>query len=125
MPNSRLWAGVALAPAAWSVAELVGYFLVARACDRALAGAAIDARVVQGAVAVVLGLIAVIGLVIAIGNWRRVRDTGETGKADAAPRWGRAKFMALGGVIASSLFVVGIAFFALPPLLVNACSEAR
>ena len=123
--NSRLWAGVALAPAAWSIAELVGYFLVARACDRGPASAVAHAGVTQAVVAVVLGVIAVVGLVIAVGNWKGVRDTGETGETGTPPAWGRAHFMALGGVIASSLFVLGIVFFALPPLFVNWCSEVR
>lgn len=123
--NSRLWAGVALAPAAWSVAELVGYVLVARACDRAQASAVAHAGVTQAVVAVVLGVIAVAGLVIAVGNWRRVRDTGEIEQPGAPPAWGRAHFMALGGVIASSLFVLGIVFFALPPLFMNSCNQVR
>jgi hypothetical protein len=123
--NGRLWAGVALAPAAWSIAELLGYFLVARACDRGPAGAVAHAGVAQDVVAVVLGVIAVAGLVIAVGNWKRVRDTGEMEHTGAPPAWGRAHFMALGGVIASSLFVLGIVFFALPPLFMNSCNQVR
>jgi hypothetical protein len=38
---------------------------------------------------------------------------------------GRARFMALAGVVMSSLFVLGIVLFALPPLFVNWCNQAR
>ena len=123
--NARLWAGVLLAPAAWSVAELVGYFLVARACDRGPAAGAARAGVTQDIVAVVLGIIAVAGLVIAIANLRSVGDVGDREMPGVPTVRGRARFMALAGVVMSSLFVLGIVFFALPPLFVNWCNQAR
>ena len=121
--SSRLWAGVVIAPAAWSVSELLGYWLAARACDRGSASTAANAGVVQDVLAVVLGLVAVTGLVIAVGNWRRVRES--SGSTGGPAAWGRAEFMALGGTVASALFVLGIILFALPPLLVNACDQVR
>jgi len=120
--NARLWAGLVLAPVAWVVAELLGYVLVARACDRGTRSMMAHAGLTQDVVAIGLGVVAVIGLVIAMGNWRHVRDTSTPGDQTA---WGRAQFMALGGVVASALFVLGIAFFALPPLLLNTCSQVR
>ena len=120
--NARLWAGVVLAPVAWSVAELLGYVLVARECDSGTRSMMANAGLTQDVVAIGLGIIAVIGLVIAVGNWRRVR---EPSAPNEPPAWGRAHFMALGGVIASALFVLGIVFFALPPLFLNACSQVR
>ena len=123
--NARLWAGVLLAPAAWSVAELVGYFLVARACDRNAPTGVAHAGVVQDIVAVVLGIIAVVGLVIAVANLRSVGDVGDGEMPRVPTVRGRARFMALAGVVMSSLFVLGIVFFALPPLFVNWCNQAR
>jgi hypothetical protein len=123
--NARLWAGVLLAPAAWSVAELVGYFLVARACDRNPPAGAAHAGITQDVVAVVLGIIATLGLVIAIANLRSVGDVGDREMPGVPTVRGRARFMALAGVVMSSLFVLGIVFFALPPLFVNWCNQAR
>jgi hypothetical protein len=117
--SGRLWAGVLLAPSAWVVAELLGYVLASRACDRGAAG---TAGVTQDILAIVLALIAVAGLAIAIGNWRRVSEPSRPHEPAAR---GRAHFMALGGVVASALFTLGIVFFSLPPLLVNVCSEVR
>jgi hypothetical protein len=123
--NARLWAGVLLAPAAWSVAELLGYFLVARACDREPAAGMAHAGITQGVVAIVLGIIAIVGLAIAISNLRRVGDVGGREMPGVPTARGRARFMALAGVVMSSLFVLGIVFFALPPLFVNWCNQAR
>ena len=64
--NVRLWAGVLLAPAAWTVAELLGYFLVARACDRDPPSGVAHAGITQDVVAIVLGIIAIVGLVISL-----------------------------------------------------------
>lgn len=76
----------------------------------------------QNVLAVVLGIIAVVGLVIAIGNWRRVREPVDL---DRSAIWGRAHFMALAGTVASTLFVLGIVLFTLPPLLLNPCEHVR
>jgi uncharacterized membrane protein YidH (DUF202 family) len=120
--SGRLWTGVLLAPSAWAVAHLLGYFLASRACDRGTARMAANAGVTQDILAVVLALVAVAGLVVAIGNWRRVSEPSRP--HDSVAR-GRAHFMALGGVVTSALFTLGIVFFALPPLLINICSEVR
>lgn len=118
----RLWAGVLTAPVAWIVAELLGYYLTSRACDRASAATASHAGGTQVVLAVSLGVIALGGLSIAIANWRAVRAPSSAGDP---PAWGRGQFMALAGVITSALFVLGIVLFALPPFLVNACDQAR
>ena len=123
--NARLWAGVLLAPGAWSVAELLGYFLVARACDRNPPNGVAHAGITQDVVAVVLGVIAIVGLVIAIANLRDVGDVGDREMRGVPTVRGRARFMSLAGVVMSSLFVLGIVFFALPPLFVNWCNQAR
>jgi hypothetical protein len=118
----RLWAGVLLAPAAWVVAELLGYPLASRGCDQRTVSAAARTGVTQDVIAVVLALIAVAGLVIAMGNWRQARAAASSNETAAR---GRAQFMSLAGVVASALFTLGIVFFALPPLLINICREVR
>jgi hypothetical protein len=104
------------------VAELLGYVLSARTCTRGSAGAVANVGVVQAVVAIALALMAVVGLVIAIGNWKTVR---EGSVSDRSAVWGRAEFMSMAGIVASVLFVLCIVLFAVAPLLVNACRQAR
>ena len=124
---SRLWAGVLLAPAAWLVAELAGYYLAARSCEPVTGGVpmpgTVAPRVVQAVLAGVLALVAVAGLVLAIGN-RRALEPHASASTGGTVR-GRAHFMAMAGVIASALFLLGIVLFGLPPFFVNACSQVR
>ena len=121
----RLWVGVLAAPAAWLVMEMVGYYLAARSCEPGTGGVPLlgtaHPRVTQvimdgGAV-----IIALIGLTTAIQCWRALPQPGR----DATPELGRARFMALVGVLTSVLFLGGILMFGLPPFFVNACSQAR
>ena len=53
---------------------------------------------------------------------RRVR---EPPGLDRSGTWGRTHFMAVGGTVASTLFVLGIVLFTLPPLLLNPCEHVR
>jgi hypothetical protein len=92
--DGRLWFGLFGAGAAWSLQELLSYGLVARGClgtASSMAGAPGSTIVVSAG----LVLVGVSALVVAEAARRR---------ADR----GRAKFMALGGVIVSGTFVVGL-----------------
>jgi hypothetical protein len=119
--SRRLWLGVLLAPAAWMVAEGVGYVLVSRLCEPAsrLASSTADthAKIAQAVVCGLCLLIAVAGLFVAIENWREVR-------AATGPREGRMMFMAVGGAFTSAVFAMGIVMFAAPSFIVNVCNQA-
>ncbi len=123
--SKRLWVGVLAAPAGWLLLELVGYYLAARSCEPGASGIPLggtsNARVTQVAIAIVAIVIALIGLVTAIGNWRALPQPGREPPAEL----GRAQFMAFVGVLTSVLFLGGIVLFGIPPFLVNACSQAR
>lgn len=119
--NARLWLGVALAPVAWSVAEVVGYIGAGRGCwgnwaDGRTVGPSNSNTwvLVVGAVAL---LAAAVGLFIAIGNYRRT--------SSQRPDEARAHFMATVGTAGSALFLTGILFFLLPPLFLHACVATR
>ena len=117
--SARLWAGVVVAPIAWTVAELIGYVLTSRLCNR---GATTAAGVTEGVFGAVLAVIAAAGLVTAVGSWRRVRDASRQGGSTA---FGRAHFMALIGIVASALLTLNIVLFALAPVLVDPCNQVR
>jgi hypothetical protein len=135
---ARLWIGIALAPAAWTIAELAGYALVARGCAAGPHGTVGVLRpdVVMVVVTVAAALGAVGGLYVAWSSWRsveagrpvsdrRTEVTSEPWAQGTAPDWGRSRFMARAGLLSSALFLGGIVLFGIPPVLVNTCNAVR
>ena len=125
-PRQRnLWLGVLLAPVGWVGAELVGYYLSARSCERTVAGVpfpgAARPTVAHFAWESVAALVAIVGLAIAIRN---LRETSAPPRASRSASRGRAQFMAFTGVVASALFLFGILLFAFSGAVVNACSQS-
>lgn len=130
----RLWFGLLGAPAAWFVTEFLGYLLAARSCEAGRNG--INAYgvgnppVVVGVLALLMLAVAVAAAWVAGGTLRRLGARPGAAAAgrlegDRAAEWGRARFMALAGVLTGVLFALGIVLIGLPPFLVRACSEAR
>jgi hypothetical protein len=111
-----LWFGLLGGPVAWTLQLLVDYPLVAHYCFPDAAKRTmptIDSLhllvIIVSAVALAVGIAA---LLTAIRSWRV--SGGEFGSArvtlvEAAPPPGRVRFMALGGILASSLTIIGIA----------------
>jgi hypothetical protein len=143
VPLGRLWVGVVLAPAAWTVAELAGYVLAALSCEPGpigiAAGGTAFPRATQLVVSAVAALAAVYGLVTALQSGRMAHAIRPPSDRDAqvtsasaepwghgtAPGWGRARFMSAAGIFTSGLFLLGIVLFGIPPALVNACSRVH
>ncbi|HEY9225657.1 MAG TPA: hypothetical protein VIP11_03355 [Gemmatimonadaceae bacterium] len=121
--EARLWIGVLAAPLAWGAAEWAGFVASSHLCDdrpgllpSVHPG---EARVANIVICGVFLLIALVGLVVAIDNYRRTRD-------DAARlAFGRASFMAIGGFFSSVVFTIAIVLFAMPALIVNVCNQVR
>ena len=130
MPSAtRLWFGLTAAPAAWSIAEVAGYALAGRHC-------ALDQHGVDpGSIAVLVAtmVLGAAGWAAAAGNVRDVRRASrsahETPGTDRAgeprARTSRARFMAVSGLLASSLFLAGIALFVVATLTVRVCERIR
>jgi hypothetical protein len=122
---TRLWLGVLTAPAAWLAMEVTGYYLAARNCEPAIAGASVTGAIHASTTQVALDAIAIVaalyGLWVSVGSWRAFRSMPDR---NTSPAWGRARFLALIGVLTSALFLGGIVLFGLSPLLVNPCRQA-
>ncbi|MGH7523696.1 MAG: hypothetical protein ACREK8_05270 [Gemmatimonadales bacterium] len=130
MPSAaRLWFGLTAAPAAWSIAEVAGYALAGRHC-------ALDQpSVAMGSLAVLIAtmVLGAAGWAAAVTNVRDVRrasrSTRETPAnhpaVESTTPIGRARFMAVSGLLASSLFLAGIALFVLATLTVRVCERVR
>ncbi|MDQ6612478.1 MAG: hypothetical protein M3Y64_08590 [Gemmatimonadota bacterium] len=115
----RLWSGVLLAPVAWVLAEMLGYYLASRACD---AGGGIHAlgpshpRFVVIALAVLCAAAGAVGIAFSVSNLRRVAST-QDGH--------RTRFLAMAATTASVIFVVGMLVFAVPAAVLDVCSHVR
>ena len=124
-----LWFGLFGAPAAWSVQLLVNYALVAHACfpkSEPLASPALG-----GLHAIVLGAsfgalaIALAAEATAWRSWRASRHENHGGHGVLLEVGeGRTVFMALGGVLVSGVFLLGIVMNVIPILLASPCGLA-
>ena len=119
--ESRLWIGVLAAPMAWVAAEGVGYVTSARLCAApvGMLPSGNAARVVNVIICGICLLVALAGLLVAIDNYRRMRNVA------ANVPFGRAEFLSVGGVFASVVFASAIILFAIPALVVNVCNHVR
>lgn len=122
----RLFAGMVIAPFAWSLQMLVGYGLTAHACfptEMAL-GAPLwpHLRVIVGGVSVALWLLLLVGCAIAWANWKATRAHSDATSDDIIQSGdGRPRFMALCGVVVSGLFAIVLLFTSVGILWVPSC----
>lgn len=113
--DRRLWLGLLVAPAAWTVEGFLGWYVGGHIC-RGLSAS--TARTIVAGTSVLMLTAALAGIAIAWTNWRT---------ASTAPRAesDRVQFMSLGGVVVSASFVVGIVWFGLNGWFVTACGAMR
>lgn len=133
--SRRLWAGLLLAPGAWLVAEMAGYYMASRSCELGAPGLPLGSfaapRVAHVVLVMLMLVAAVTGLTLAVGSWRALyggrapHEEREREDRTAPPELGRARFMALAGVLVSVLFTGGLVLFGISAFVVNACSQAR
>jgi hypothetical protein len=125
--SRRLWAGLLLAPGAWLFAEVVGYYMASRSCELGRPGLPLESfaatRVAHVVLVVLMLAASLTGLALATGSWRALSN--ERDARAAPPEIGRARFMALAGVLVSVLFTGGLVLFGISAFVVNACSQAR
>jgi hypothetical protein len=117
------------APAAWSIAEVAGYALAGRHCAVDQHGVAAESV----AILVATMVVGAAGWVAAVGNVRDIRRASRSTRdapvndraGDTTAAVGRARFMAVSGLLASSLFLAGIALFVVATLTVRVCERVR
>lgn len=123
-----LWFGLLAAPLAWSAQLMVDYALIAHTCfpdatPRAMPILPSAQTIVLG-VSVLAILTGIAGVVVAARSYRRVGGQHEADRQqfhDAPIALGRERFMALAGIVASSLFLGGIVLHTVGILMLPPC----
>src|SRR5690348_9259343 len=101
-----LWFGLFGAAAAWSVQELVSYALLAHACYPSRDPLATPATSAAWPLAVVVSLAALlVGTAAVLTALRIWRGGAEAPQIEARVGEGRVRFMALSGILVSSIFL--------------------
>lgn len=130
VPLWALWLGLAGAPAAWAAQLLITYALSAHTCYPALAPLAVPMLgrttlwMMLLSVCVVAIATSVIALVTAIRSRRATFDESRGDTHDALDVGdGRTRFMALGGIMMSVLFLVAVVAHGTLVLMVEPCVQ--
>jgi hypothetical protein len=121
-----LWFGIFGAPAAWALEVIAGYSVIAHYCyprDSPLSTPTFDATRLTGfIVCVVLILVGLAALVTAIHCWRETRHGHDAEHHELLEVGeGRARFMAFGGVLLSTMFLFALIMSALPVFTNSLC----
>jgi hypothetical protein len=123
-----LWFGLLAAPFAWSDQLMVDYALIAHTCFPATS--MLDMPYLPSARAIVLGVsvldivVGIAGIVVAARAYARLGGDHESDRRqfhDAPIAEGRARFMALAGILASSLFLGGIVLHTIGIVMLAPC----
>lgn len=124
VPAHRLWYGVLAAMGAWIVHGLGSFVISDAACVRAHAGVGMSVGTLQAIlVALTLAMlgVAVSGALVAWTTWRALA----TGELEHTEAHGRGEFMAVAGIFISAIFIIGIVWGGLAPLLTGLCEATR
>jgi hypothetical protein len=106
-----LWAGVLLPPFAWFLNLLIGYTLVPWAC-------ATGRQFALHWMTLAMLLLASAGGFIA---WRHRQPTGDGQLDKAGDILARSRFMAIGGLLSSTMFFLAILAQSIPSFILSAC----
>ena len=117
-----LWFGVLAAPAAWAVQLVVNYSLDEWfACSPASTSPGRVLGLTTGSIAVIVAAAAVVLSVVALVVSARCFRSGPP--SEDAERWGRARWMALAGMMNSVLYLLLIVLSFGPPAFLDPCES--
>jgi NAD/NADP transhydrogenase beta subunit len=112
-----LWFGIFVGPLAWGLQILIGYNVEEIVCaessqSQQLLGIAVEPFILI--LHLVLTAITFLGVLVSFGCWRK------TSQSDTSVG-GRARWMAVAGIMVSVLFLIVIVSGFFPPLFLDAC----
>jgi hypothetical protein len=121
-----LWIGLLAAPLGWSLLVMLGFALSAHACfprDVPLASPIWQSIwLFLLAIVLIAAFVGIVGDLVAFRSWRRTRDE-KPGRADRllASGEGRTRFLAMSGLLVSTLFILAVGFEAIALFLSPLC----
>jgi len=123
-----LWFGILAAPLAWSAQELFSYGVASRLCGMKSARTAAALATATSpwfmTILIVTFLMALAGLLVAARSWRRTREERRgSGHHLPHPAEGRARFMAMWGLLTSIGFVIAFFFTAAYMVAAPVCGK--
>lgn len=126
VPLWKLWFGIFGGPVVWAIQLIVDYALVAHFCypnDTPVASSSFGGvRAVAIAVSVLCLVVAVAALFTALHSWSVTRHGHEGEHREVAEVGeGRARFMAVAGLLVSGIFIYGVLMNALPIVTLPVC----
>lgn len=126
VPLSHLWFGLFGAPAMWALQLIADFALVAHFCypnDTPIASPTFGGvRAVALVVSVICLAVGLAALFTALRSWRITRHGRDGEHREVAEVGeGRARFMAMAGLLVSGIFIYGILMAALPLLTLPVC----
>jgi hypothetical protein len=117
--RGSLWFALLAPPAAWSGQELLGWFFGERTC-----GSMTPAAVRLTVLGITVAALAV-SIAGAARGWRSWRHSSAATDPLATDAEDRVEFMALGGLLVSVVFTIGIAWSGLSSAFLGDCGRMR
>lgn len=125
---AALWFGLLAAPLAWSAQLMADYALIAHSCFPSTGQRDTLLYPSVGTIVLIVSALAILtsiaGVVVAARSYGRIGGHHESDRQqfhDAPVATGRARFMALAGILASSLFLGGIVLHTVGILMLSPC----
>jgi hypothetical protein len=115
MTARRLWFPLVAPPLAFGVEGAFGWWAGAAICTSLSIG---SARALVGIVSVAMLIVALVGLSMGIRGYRAA-------SAASYAAVDRIEFLALGGVLVSTAFIVGLIWFGLNGIFIKGCGGMR
>ena len=126
MGQGRLWFGLCAAVVAWGAQGLSSFFISWQACQDGDADWGIlsgqEVRWLLYGITAAALTIALVATLLSFLNWRRLEGDRSIAESKASER---EAFMALGGVAIGIVFLGGIIWFGLGPIMVGVCETAK
>ncbi len=117
-----LWFGWIAAPIAWAVQGLFGWYFGGADClSGSMAGGG-GLKVAETLIGIGAAIVAIVAIVHGYRDWQ---SSGEPTRLEAANGRTPMQYLAAGGALISSIFLIAIIWAGVGGVIVNACGSAR